>query len=85
MSPLATGIEIMFMGMGAVFAFLGMLVWVTNLTSSLVQRYAPETSPSTGTARTGTAAAPAGQASTATPRQLAAIRAAVAQYRARHK
>lgn len=87
MSQLATGIEIMFMGMGVVFAFLGMLVGVTNLTSWLVQRYAPEMPPAPGGARSGTAATVATTVptATATPRQLAAIRAAVAQYRARHK
>ena len=76
---LQQGLELMLVGMGVVFAFLGMLVWVTNITSSLVQRLAPEVPVPPP------AAAPAAVAAAVTPRQLAAIRAAVAQYRARHK
>ncbi|MDP3876913.1 MAG: OadG family transporter subunit [Methylobacter sp.] len=40
---MASGIELMFVGMGIVFLFLTMLVFAINLMSALVQRYLPET------------------------------------------
>ncbi len=39
-----SGIEIMFVGMGIVFIFLVMLVFTINLMSALVQRYFPDAS-----------------------------------------
>jgi len=39
---MASGIELMFAGMGIVFLFLTMLVGAINLMSALVQRYFPE-------------------------------------------
>lgn len=38
---IGSGIELMFIGMGAVFAFLTLLVWVTNTMSRLVMRFEP--------------------------------------------
>lgn len=38
----AEGVTLMFMGMGAVFFFLSILVVVTSLMSSLIQKYLPE-------------------------------------------
>lgn len=39
---LSSGIELMLIGMGIVFAFLAMLVLAIGAMSSLVQRYFPE-------------------------------------------
>ena len=40
---LAEGVSLMFMGMGTVFVSLTLLVVVTSLMSSLIQKHAPET------------------------------------------
>jgi len=39
---MASGIELMFVGMGIVFLFLAMLVIAINIMSALVQRFLPE-------------------------------------------
>ena len=39
---LSSGIELMLIGMGIVYGFLAMLVFVIGAMSSLVQRYFPE-------------------------------------------
>lgn len=39
---MTSGIELMFVGMGIVFLFLTMLVGAINLMSAVVQRYFPE-------------------------------------------
>ena len=39
---LAEGLSLMFMGMGTVFVFLAILVVVTSLMSSLIQKHAPD-------------------------------------------
>ncbi len=71
---LSSGIELMLIGMSIVFAFLAMLVFAIEAMSSLVQRYFPEIpgphkSTATHTSDTGT---------------IAAIAAAVHQYRNKH-
>lgn len=38
------GLNLMLMGMGTVFVFLTILVFVTSFMSSLIQKYFPETS-----------------------------------------
>ena len=38
------GLNLMLMGMGTVFVFLTLLVFVTSFMSSLIQKYLPETS-----------------------------------------
>lgn len=37
-----SGVKLMFIGMGIVYLFLALLVWVIGLTSRLIQRYSPE-------------------------------------------
>ena len=72
---MSSGVELMFAGMGIVFLFLTMLVVAINIMSALVQRFFPE--------------APA-QAATSVvtgidKSVIAAITAAVHQYRSKHK
>lgn len=42
---LTSGIELMLIGMGIVYAFLAMLIVAVNLMSTLVRRYFPEMPP----------------------------------------
>lgn len=71
---MSSGIELMFAGMGIVFLFLTMLVIVINVMSGLIQRYLPEEEIITSSAP-----------STAIDnRYIAAITAAVHQYRSTH-
>jgi len=74
---MASGVELMFVGMGIVFLFLTMLVIVINLMSSLVQRFFPE-------APASAVNVPAAAIGT-DKRTIAAITAAVHQYRSKHK
>jgi len=67
---LYSGIELMLVGMGIVFTFLGMLVVVINAMSVLVQRFFPEH--------------PAVAQSAEDPRMIAAITAAVHEYRKKY-
>jgi len=39
-----SGVKLMFFGMGIVFLFLALLVWVIGATSRLIQRFSPEPS-----------------------------------------
>jgi len=72
------GIELMFIGMGIVFAFLTMLVVMVNIMTSIIQRFFPEDPI--------TAATPASALTSHTDvRVIAAITAAVHQYRNKHK
>ncbi|MDO9103568.1 MAG: OadG family transporter subunit [Methylovulum sp.] len=74
---MASGVELMFVGMGIVFLFLTMLVVAINLMSALVQRFFPEAPPAT-------LSVPA--VSQGIDKQtVAAIMAAVHQYRNRKK
>lgn len=43
-SIISEGINLMLMGMGTVFVFLTILVFVTSFISSLIQKYLPENS-----------------------------------------
>ncbi len=71
------GVELMFAGMGIVFIFLTMLVGVINLMSTLVQRYFPEENLSMNRSIVS--------GSQLDKSHVAAITAAVHQYRANHK
>jgi oxaloacetate decarboxylase (Na+ extruding) subunit gamma len=72
---MGSGIELMIVGMGIVFLFLAMLVIAINLMSMLIQRYFPDAPvPGRTPVTIGT------DAST-----IAAIAAAVHQYRNQHK
>ncbi|MCX7084978.1 MAG: OadG family transporter subunit [Methylococcales bacterium] len=73
---MSSGIELMFAGMGIVFLFLGMLVGAINLMSSLVQRFFPE-APVMGVSPS--------VSSGIDKNVVAAITAAVHQYRREHK
>ena len=71
------GLELVVFGMGTVFVFLTLLVFVTGLMSSLVLRFAPEAPiiPPRG---------PSGPEGATDPTILAAISAAVKRYRQDH-
>ena len=71
---MSSGIELMFAGMTIVFLFLTMLVGAINLMSSLVQRFFPE-QPTMLHVTTGGV----------DKSVIAAITAAVHQYRNKHK
>ncbi len=70
---ISSGIELMIAGMGIVYAFLIMLVFVINLMSAFLQRYFPD-QPRVERAHAGL------DKST-----VAAITAAVHQYRKQHR
>ncbi len=72
------GLELMIFGMGVVFVFLTMLVFVTGFMSKLVNKIAPEQQPVPVPAR---AAAPQG----VDPQLLKVLSAAVKEHRARQK
>ncbi|GAB6139617.1 oxaloacetate decarboxylase subunit gamma [Methylosoma difficile] len=75
---ISSGVELMFVGMGIVFLFLLMLVWTINVMSGLVQRYFPEASEPT-------LSIPTLSGNTPDKTTIAAIAAAVHQYRSKHK
>jgi len=70
------GLALTVFGMGTVFVFLTILVFATNIMSTLVNKFAPEE-----------AAAPAPQAQTqgVDPQLVKVLSAAVKQYRANQK
>lgn len=72
------GIELMFVGMGIVFLFLTMLVFAINMMSGFVQRYFPEEV-------VASASIPVSQQATTDKSHIAAITAAIHQYRNTHK
>ncbi|MFM8331601.1 MAG: OadG family protein [Candidatus Methylumidiphilus sp.] len=37
-----SGVKLMFIGMGIVFLFLALLVWVIGVSSKLIQRFSPD-------------------------------------------
>ncbi len=75
---MSSGLELTFAGMGIVFLFLTMLVYAINMMSGLIQRYLPE-EPATSIS------IPVAPKNTATDKSyIAAITAAVHQYRSTH-
>ncbi len=72
---MTSGIELMFAGMGIVFLFLTMLVGAINIMSAVVQRYFPEVPMSKSVP---------GITSDIDKSVVAAITAAVHQYRKKH-
>ena len=82
MSPtelLMEGVELMLMGIGAVFLFLMLLIACINLMSWLVIRFVPEEVPVTAEPRR----VPVSSAAPVEPELLAAIGAAVRLHRAK--
>ena len=72
-----SGIELMLIGMGIVFAFLALLIVIVNIMTAVIQRFFPE-APIT--------AAPLSASTSHTDANvIAAISAAVHQYRNRYK
>jgi len=78
-SLVAQGLELMVFGMGVVFVFLTMLVFVTGFMSKLVNKLAPVQEPVPARVR---AAAPQGGVD---PQLLKVLSAAVKEHRARQK
>jgi oxaloacetate decarboxylase gamma subunit len=76
---MSSGIELMFAGMGIVFLFLTMLVIVINAMSGLIQRYLPEEPASSISIPVAVS-----NNSTTDKSHIAAISAAVHQYRNTH-
>lgn len=76
---LMEGVELMLMGMGAVFVFLMLLIGCINLMSWLVIRFVPEEVPVTAAPRQ----VPVPAAAPVEPELLAAIGAAVRLHRAK--
>ncbi|MEI6707125.1 MAG: OadG family transporter subunit [Methylococcales bacterium] len=72
---MSSGLELMFAGMTIVFLFLIMLVYAINLMSFLVQRFFPDTPATSFHVSTGGV----------DKQVIAAITAAVHQYRNKHK
>lgn len=70
------GAELMLAGMGVVFAFLVLLVWIVGLMSRLVARLAPEPE-----APPAPRAVPTATAAGVDTRTLSVIRAAIARHR----
>lgn len=77
-SLISQGLELMIFGMGVVFVFLTMLVYVTGFMSKLVNKYAPEQEAVAAPVRT---AKPQG----VDPQLLKVLSAAVKEHRARQK
>lgn len=80
-SLVAQGLELMILGMGVVFVFLTMLVFVTGFMSKLVNKLAPEVEAPAPVARRPAAPATAG----VDPQLLKVLSAAVKEHRARQK
>lgn len=78
-SLVTQGLELMIFGMGVVFVFLTMLVYVTGFMSSLVSKYAPEEAVPVQPARR-----PAPQPGI-DPQLVKVLSAAVKEHRARQK
>lgn len=76
---IAQGLSLMSLGMGVVFVFLTLLVLATGAMSKMITHYFPDPLP-----LTSTSSPPAPSDSSQTdPRILAAIKAAIAEHRAR--
>jgi oxaloacetate decarboxylase gamma subunit len=75
---MSSGVELMIIGMGIVFAFLAMLIVMVNLMTFVIQRFFPE--------HPMIATTPASASTTHTDAGIiAAITAAVHQYRKKNK
>jgi oxaloacetate decarboxylase gamma subunit len=72
--------QLMLVGMVVVFAFLGLLIWATKLMSALVLEYHVEATPTAANNTPSQAALPRTQSGVA-PQTVAAISAAIHQYR----
>lgn len=79
---LAEGVNLMLIGMGAVFFFLVLLIFTTTLMSSLVTRFLPEPEPESPLITNPQANRPA---PVSDKPLLAVIAAAVHRHRTRHK
>ena len=77
---LVTAGQLMLVGMIVVFAFLGLLIWATKLLSTLVLKYHVEPTSAVASNTPNQAALPRTQSGIA-PQTVAAISAAIHQYR----
>lgn len=78
-SLVSQGVELMIFGMGVVFVFLTMLVFVTGFMSALINKIAPEVEAAPAPA------APAKPSAGVDPQLLKVLSAAVKEHRARQK
>lgn len=78
-SLVSQGLELMIFGMGVVFVFLTMLVFVTGFMSALINKIAPEVEAAPAPA------APAAPSAGVDPQLLKVLSAAVKEHRARQK
>lgn len=76
---MSDAVNLMLVGMGFVFVFLTILVFLTGLMSKLVIKFAPAPQPA------APAAKPASNDNVDDPQLLAVLSAAVAKYRSDHK
>lgn len=79
-SIVGQGVELMLYGMGTVVVFLALLVVITSVMSTLVNRYFPEAPAPVAVPTTGRKSGPGAQAD---GEVVAAITAAIAQHRSR--
>lgn len=77
----ARGLELMMVGMGVVFSFLLLLVWLVGLMSRAVARLAPDAAPPV--AGNAPPATPESRSATVDGRTLTVIREAVRRHRER--
>ena len=84
-SLMSEGVELMLLGMGTVFVFLTLLVFVTTFMSSLVQKYFPEpvSSPASDSQAPGARVLNSNTLNSNT--LLAVISAAIHEHRSRDK
>jgi oxaloacetate decarboxylase (Na+ extruding) subunit gamma len=75
---ISSGVELMFIGMGIVYLFLAMLVVAINVMSAMVLRFFPEP-------RSTTSAVASVASGVADKQTIAAISAAIHQFRSKHK
>lgn len=81
---MGSAIDLMIVGMGFVFGFLIILVFVTMIMSRIAMRIAPPETNSTPPRRGGNAAG-GGSSPMDDPKLMAVISAAVSKHRARHR
>ena len=83
---IASGVELMLLGMGTVFVFLSLLVFATTVMSRVIMRLQPST-PNQSNSAVSPAVLPDSSEPTQVPDEelVAVISTAIQKYRSRHK